>query len=34
MEEVRTVCAMVKSGELKAVNLKIEEFEQRMDSWS
>lgn len=33
MEEMRTICSMVRSGELKAKQLKLEELENYMDRW-
>lgn len=34
MEEARTICNMVKSGELKVKKLKPDDFERYMDGWS
>ncbi len=34
MEEMRTICDMVKSGKLKAQRLKIEDLERSMDDWN
>ena len=34
MEEMRTICDMVKSGQLKANRLKIEDLEKNMTDWS
>lgn len=33
MEEMRTICSMVRSGELKTKKLKLEELENYMDRW-
>jgi len=33
MEEMRTICSMVKSGELKATKLKLKELEGYMNEW-
>ncbi len=33
MEEMRTVCRMIKSGELKVKKLNTEELEGYMDRW-
>ncbi len=33
MEETRTICRMLRGGELKVKNLNVEEFEKYMDEW-
>ncbi|MDE7415436.1 MAG: hypothetical protein K2N44_03835 [Lachnospiraceae bacterium] len=34
IEEARTICEMIRSGELKVNNWKVEDFESYMDGWS
>ena len=34
MEEMKTICDMVKSGKLKASKLKIEDLERSMADWN
>ena len=33
MEEMRTVCRMIKSGELKVKSMNTEQLEKYMDGW-